>query len=102
MVAESITQAKAVSAKALSLLLEDVRERFASTVSIDPGRCIRCLTCVRVCPYGVPVFVEGHVFIDKLKCQGCGICAAECPGKAIEPDVMADSQTFCELEVLAR
>ncbi len=99
---ESVTHAKAVTAKALSLLAEDVRTGFAPTVSVDGGRCIRCLTCVRVCPYEVPVFRDGDIFIDKLRCQGCGICVAECPNKAIEPDVISDLQVIKEVEILAR
>ena len=101
-VSESVIHAKAVSAKALALLSQDVKVRFAPTVSVNTGRCVRCLTCVRVCPYEVPVFRAGEIFIDKLKCQGCGICVAECPNKAIEPDIVADSQVVKELELLVR
>ncbi len=97
-ISESITQAGAVSAKALSLLSRDMKVGFSPAVSVNNGRCVRCLTCVRVCPYGVPVFKDGKIFIDKLKCQGCGICVAECPNRAIEPDVEADSQIVKELE----
>lgn len=49
----------------------------------DPDKCVACLTCVRVCPYEVPV-VEGAVaYMDPAMCQSCGICAAECPAEAI-------------------
>ena len=97
---ESITHAKAVSAKVLSLLSQDVRTRFAPTVSVIEGRCVRCLTCVRVCPYEVPVYRDGEIYIDKLKCQGCGICVSECPNKAIEPDAVADLQMMKELQLI--
>jgi len=44
-----------------------------------------CLTCVRVCPYDVPVInAKGEAEIDPAKCKGCGSCAAECPAEAIE------------------
>ncbi len=49
---------------------------------IDPGRCVRCLTCFRSCAYGA-IFVGSRVTIDPQACQMCGVCAAECPRLAI-------------------
>ena len=46
------------------------------------GHCVRCLTCLRVCPYGA-ISLNPRVTVDPLACQGCGICAAECPRFAI-------------------
>ena len=52
---------------------------------MDEERCAACLTCVRVCPYDVPVVnVQGEAEIDIVKCKGCGTCAAECPARAID------------------
>lgn len=50
---------------------------------VVPGKCAACLTCARLCPFGVPV-VENRAGISTQKCQGCGICAAACPAGAIE------------------
>ncbi len=52
---------------------------------INAGRCIRCLTCLRSCPYGA-IAVGSHVAIDPAACQSCGICLAECPRQAIDFD----------------
>ena len=47
-------------------------------------RCATCLTCLRICPYGVPYLdKEGLVQIPPEQCQACGICVSECPAKAI-------------------
>lgn len=47
-------------------------------------KCSICLTCVRVCPYHVPVVTApGTVDIRTEQCQSCGICPGECPAKAI-------------------
>ena len=51
---------------------------------VESDKCVACLTCVRVCPYQVPV-IEGSVaYIDPDGCQSCGICGAECPAQAIK------------------
>jgi formate dehydrogenase beta subunit len=46
------------------------------------GECATCLTCLRICPYGAPVMTE-KAEIPPEKCQACGLCAPECPGRAI-------------------
>jgi len=52
---------------------------------VEGERCAACLTCVRVCPYSVPVInPRGEAEIDIAKCKGCGSCVAECPARAIE------------------
>ncbi|MEW5784653.1 MAG: FAD-dependent oxidoreductase [Bacillota bacterium] len=47
--------------------------------------CANCLTCVRVCPYNVPVInEEGTVTIRHEQCQACGLCLSICPAYAIK------------------
>jgi NADPH-dependent glutamate synthase beta subunit-like oxidoreductase/coenzyme F420-reducing hydrogenase delta subunit/NAD-dependent dihydropyrimidine dehydrogenase PreA subunit len=49
---------------------------------VDPKKCMACLTCMRICPYGAPV-VTSVSEIRPEYCQACGLCAPECPGQAI-------------------
>jgi len=49
---------------------------------IETGRCIRCLTCLRLCPYRA-VALDGRPQVLPAACERCGICAAECPREAI-------------------
>ena len=49
-------------------------------------KCIRCMFCHVYCPEGaVKHDTENDVMVfDFDFCKGCGICANECPAKAIE------------------
>jgi 2-oxoacid:acceptor oxidoreductase delta subunit (pyruvate/2-ketoisovalerate family) len=51
----------------------------------DLEKCTLCLTCVMLCPEGAIHYrpEHGRIDIDLGFCKGCGICANECPAKAI-------------------
>ena len=52
----------------------------------DLEKCTRCLLCVIFCPDGAINWRQekGDIEFDFSYCKGCGICANECPTKAIE------------------
>jgi heterodisulfide reductase subunit A len=82
---ESISQASAAVARACTILSKDKMLVGGVVAVVDGERCAACLTCVRVCPYEVPVInAKGEAEINVSKCKGCGSCAAECPARAIE------------------
>jgi heterodisulfide reductase subunit A-like polyferredoxin len=82
---ESITQAEAAVAKACTLLAKEQILVGGVVAEVEGDKCAACLTCVRACPYSVPVInAKGEAEIDISKCKGCGTCAAECPAKAID------------------
>jgi heterodisulfide reductase subunit A len=90
---ESIVQAQAAASRAATVLSQDSLAARGAIARVDPALCVGCLTCVRVCPYGVPSItadlsgvggVVGAAYIEPTICQGCGTCAAECPAQAIE------------------
>ncbi len=46
--------------------------------------CAHCLTCLRICPYGVPAIdSDGNVQLREEYCQSCGLCLAACPARTI-------------------
>ncbi len=52
---------------------------------VDGGKCVACLTCVRLCPFGAPSMTdEGYAVIEPDLCHACGICVLDCPAQAIE------------------
>ncbi len=82
---ETITQAEAAVAKACTVLSKEKMLVGGVVAEVQGEKCAACLTCVRACPYSVPVInAKGEAEIDISKCKGCGTCAAECPAKAID------------------
>ena len=55
-----------------------------SGATVSPDLCVGCLTCVRVCPFEIPVINDENVAYISGDCQSCGICVVECPAKAID------------------
>ncbi len=54
----------------------------AEQIEVD---CAHCLTCLRTCPYDVPVVnKEGKVELRQDVCQSCGLCLAVCPASTIK------------------
>ncbi|MDY6827424.1 MAG: FAD-dependent oxidoreductase [Bacillota bacterium] len=51
----------------------------------DEDLCTNCLSCVRICPYDVPIVNrDGTVTIRNEQCQACGLCLSICPVYAIK------------------
>jgi pyruvate ferredoxin oxidoreductase delta subunit len=51
--------------------------------NVDQGKCINCLLCWIFCPDAAIIRKEKFVDVNYDYCKGCGICANECPVKAI-------------------
>lgn len=47
------------------------------------SRCIKCGSCVEVCPNGAISFPEGRFDYDRSKCQHCFQCVEECYSSAL-------------------
>ena len=96
---ETIAQARGAAGRALTVLSRQEMLVGGAVAQVSKDRCAACLTCVRTCPYQVPVIdAPAHVaFIDPAKCQGCGICVAECPYQAIRFTHNRDDQLEAEI-----
>jgi len=51
---------------------------------VDKTKCVNCLLCWIYCPDSAIIRREKWVEVNYEHCKGCGICAHECPTKAIE------------------
>ncbi|MEM2924807.1 MAG: 4Fe-4S binding protein [Methanocellales archaeon] len=50
----------------------------------NPEKCNKCKLCWIYCPDSSRVELPTHYDVNLDYCKGCGICAHECPKKAIE------------------
>ena len=65
-----------------------------------PAKCIKCGTCVEVCPENAITLTSEGIITDPDLCKMCGKCAEVCPTKAIEMSgkVMSDTEIMDIIE----
>jgi len=96
---ETISQAQAAVARAATILSQKTLRMSGVVSEVDPEHCAVCLTCVRACPYGVPVVNAEHTAeINPALCHGCGICVAECPAHTITLGRYQHSNVISKIE----
>jgi heterodisulfide reductase subunit A-like polyferredoxin len=44
--------------------------------------------------------IQGAAYIEPSICQGCGVCAADCPAQAIQLNHFTDSQLIAKVRSL--
>jgi heterodisulfide reductase subunit A len=90
---ECTSQAMAAAGRALQMLSRQALHVGGVVAVVTPEQCVGCLTCVRTCPFSIPIIrpdrhgvgdLGGSAYIDPSLCQGCGTCTAECPANAIQ------------------
>ena len=91
---ESITQAQAAAARAVTLLSGKTIPVSGMVAAVDSNFCTSCGVCVSVCPYSAPSMDEksGRAKIEPTLCKGCGLCVASCRSGAIRLSGFEDSQ----------
>jgi len=66
-------------------------------------KCADCLTCLRTCPYNVPVVNDaGDLVIRDFQCQACGLCLTVCPNLAIEFRTPYISEAEAQMEPVVK
>jgi heterodisulfide reductase subunit A len=85
--------AEATALAAHTLLAPGTLEVELAQPVVNADKCALCLTCVRSCPHQA-MYVDrekGAAASSPEACRRCGICAGECPAKAIELPAWSDS-----------
>ncbi|MBI5563446.1 MAG: FAD-dependent oxidoreductase, partial [Chloroflexi bacterium] len=106
---ETMIQAQAAAARAARVLSHESLTAGGRVAVVDDSKCTGCLTCVRICPFGVPKIkanlsgvgnIMGAAYIEAAVCQGCGSCVAECPAQAIQLMHYTDAQMVAKTHAL--
>ena len=87
-IGESITQAQAAAARAVTILSSKSIPLSGTIAQINPSLCSSCGVCVEICPFVAPSFIKegpfaGKAEINPVLCKGCGLCVASCRSGAI-------------------
>ncbi len=101
---ESVAQAQAAAARALTFLTRESIQVGGVVSWIDPELCSGCLGCIHVCPYGAISMDAGRgtAEVNQVLCKGCGACAAACPSEA--PTLMGfdNRQLYAQIKAALR
>jgi heterodisulfide reductase subunit A len=98
---ESIAQAQAAAARAVTLLSAKTIPVSGTVAQVNPQLCCSCGVCVSVCPYSAPRFSEktDKAEIESALCKGCGLCVASCRSGAIELKGFGNSQIMSMIDM---
>jgi heterodisulfide reductase subunit A len=99
---DSVAQAGAAAAQALSLIDAGEVELEPNTAYIVADDCSGCKSCLAICPYTAIARDEVTLkaVINEALCKGCGTCVATCPSGAIRQNLFEDDQIFSEIRGL--
>ena len=101
---ESISQANAAVARALTYLSKKELETIGIISEVNERTCIGCGLCESLCPYkAIEILTKRTIIgekqvaqINKALCKGCGACTASCRSGSI------DLKGFTNAEVVAQ
>jgi len=97
---ESIAQAQAASARAVTLLSAKSIAVSGTVAQVDPIFCSCCGVCVAICPYSAPRIDKktGTAAIQSTLCKGCGLGVASCRSGALHLKGFESSQIMGMIE----
>ncbi len=100
-VEESISQACAAAARAITILSKKALEVEGAIANVNEDLCGGCRICEAVCEYGAIEMKEkdgkltSHVL--EALCKGCGTCGSSCPTGAITMLHFSDDQILAQV-----
>jgi len=99
---ESISQACAAVARAITVLSKEALEVEGAIASVNEDFCSGCKFCEPVCEYNAIKMeeVNGKLRAQVLEalCKGCGVCGSTCPSKAISMLHFTNDQILAQVK----
>jgi heterodisulfide reductase subunit A len=101
---DTVAQAEATAAKALSLISRGVVTTEAAISTIDEDICHGCGRCEEICAFHAPKVTSKNgklvSSINEALCKGCGACAVVCPTGAISIKHFTQDEILAEVAAL--
>jgi len=106
---ESISQANAAVARALTYLSKTELETIGTTSEVDERKCIGCGLCESVCPYkAIEILTKRTIVgekqvaqVNRALCKGCGACTASCRSGSIDLKGFTNAEVVAQITELA-
>jgi heterodisulfide reductase subunit A-like polyferredoxin len=106
---ESISQANAAVARALTYLSKKELETIGTVAEVDEKKCNGCGLCESLCPYkAIEILVKRTIVgekqvaqINKALCKGCGACTASCRSGSIDLKGFTNAEVVAQITELA-
>jgi heterodisulfide reductase subunit A len=106
---ESVSQANAAVARALTYLSKTQLETIGTVSEVDEKKCIGCGLCESLCPYkAIEILTKRTVVgeklvaqVNKALCKGCGACVASCRSGSIDLKGFTTEEVVAQITQLA-
>jgi heterodisulfide reductase subunit A len=107
---ETLSQANAAVARALTYLSKTHLETIGTVSEVNEKTCIGCGLCESVCPYQAIEVVTKRTMVgekqvaqvNKALCKGCGICTASCRSASINLKGFTTEEVVAQIIQLAQ
>jgi len=98
---ESIAQAQAAAARAMTVLAKEELEAGGAVSRVTRARCSGCGLCRSVCPYqAIAAGEDGVAVVNEAICKGCGVCVSSCRSGALDLGGVTNRQTWSVIQAL--
>ena len=94
---DTVAQASAAAARAISLMNKGEFELSPIKAIIYDDKCDGCGLCIGACPVDA-IKLNGKASINAAICKGCGSCISSCPRDAIDLKIYSNEEIMAEIE----